>query len=141
MKKLTLLFITLALCSAFAKDEYPLTITVKNTQNVSAEHGTFHMGWGGGSGGAGWSHAVAEHAYAEGNDGNMYELVPQNHKDMLLPGTYRAEIQKHDMKVCKPKNGNSEKCDGVKFSIIHAEPMTSTAPTGVPAAATAEAKQ
>jgi hypothetical protein len=40
---------------------------------------------------------------AEASDGNTYDLVPENPKDMLLPGTFQAKIEKRDMKVCEPK--------------------------------------
>jgi len=107
----------------FAKDNYPLSIKVLKTQNVQNQHGSFHFA----NGVAGWSHGVAEHVMAEASDGNTYELVPDNPKDMLLPGTFQAKIEKRDMKVCEPKdNGN---CRDVKFKVVAAEPT---------AAATAE---
>jgi diacylglycerol kinase family enzyme len=103
-----------------AKENWPLTVKVLNTKNIENEHGSFSLAWGGGSGAAGWRHRIAEHAFVEASDGNSYELVPNNPKDMLLPGTYQAKIEKRDMKVCEPKdNGN---CREVKFKIVAAVP-------------------
>jgi hypothetical protein len=68
---------------------------------------------------------VAEHVFVEASDGNSYELVPQNAKDMLLPGTFQAKIEKRDMKVCEPKdNGN---CREVQFKIVAAVPTVKAA--------------
>jgi ABC-type proline/glycine betaine transport system substrate-binding protein len=108
-----------------AKDNYPLTIKVLKTQNVENKSGTFTFAKLGTNAGAGWSHKVTEHVMAEGSDGNTYELVPENPKDMLLPGTFQAKIEKRDMKVCEQKdNGN---CRGVKFKVVGAEPTSAPA--------------
>ena len=110
--------------SMLAKDNYPLTIKVLSTKNIENKHGTFTFGKIGGNAGGGWSHGGAEHVMAEGSDGNTYELVPENPKDMLLPGTFQAKIEKRDMKVCEPKdNGN---CRDVKFKVVEAEPSAAT---------------
>jgi hypothetical protein len=115
-----LLLLTLSVQPILAKEDWPLSVKVLSTKNIENEHGSFRMSWGGGSGGAGWSHRVAEHAFVEASDGNSYELVPNNPKDMLLPGTFQAKIEKRDMKVCEPKdNGN---CREVKFKIVAAVP-------------------
>ena len=113
---LGLLLLTFTVQPMLAKDKYPLTIKVLSTKNVQNEHGSFHLA----SGVASWSHKVAEHVTAEASDGNTYQLVPDNPKDMLLPGTFQAKIEKRDMKVCEPKdNGN---CRDVKFKVVGAEP-------------------
>jgi len=109
-----------------AKDDYPLTIKVLKTQNIENKNGTFSFAKFGGNAGAGWSHKVAEHVMAEGSDGNTYELVPDNPKDMLLPGTFQAKIEKRDMKVCEPKDNG--KCRDVKFKVVAAEPTAQTVP-------------
>ena len=120
---LGLLLLTFTVQPMLAKDKYPLTIKVLSTKNIENKHGSFHLA----SGRAAWTHGVAEHVMAEASDGNTYELVPDNPKDMLLPGTFQAKIEKRDMKVCEPKdNGN---CRDVKFKIVAADPT---------AAATAE---
>jgi hypothetical protein len=103
-----------------AKDNYPLTIKVLKTQNVENKHGTFTFAKLGGNAAAGWSHGGAEHVMAEASDGNTYELVPDNPKDMLLPGTFQAKIEKRDVKVCEPKDNG--KCRDVKFKVVSAEP-------------------
>ena len=109
MKQLIgLLLLTFTVQPMLAKDNYPLTIKVLKTQNIENKNGSFSFAKVGGNMGAGWSHKVAEHVMAVGSDGNTYELVPQNRKDMLLPGTFQAKIEKRDMKVCEPKdNGKS----------------------------------
>jgi hypothetical protein len=106
--------------SAVAKENWPLTVNVLSSKNLENPHGTFRLSWGGGSGGAGWTHRIAEHAFVEASDGNSYELVPQNPKDMLLPGKFQAKIEKRDMKVCEPKNNGN--CREVKFKIVAAVP-------------------
>src|ERR1035438_1951381 len=117
MKQLIgLLLLTFAVQPMLAKDNYPLTIKVLKTQNIENKNGSFSLAKLGGDMRAGWSHKVTEHVMAEGSDGNSYELVPQNPKDMLLPGKFQAKIEKRDMKVCEPKdNGN---CREVKFEIV-----------------------
>jgi hypothetical protein len=121
MKKvLGLLLLTFAVQPLLAKENWPLTVTVLSTKNIEDEHGSFHLSWGGGSGGSSWSHRVHEDDFVEASDGNSYDLQPKNPKDMLLPGTYKAKIEKRDMKVCEPKdNGN---CREVKFWIVGAVP-------------------
>lgn len=117
-----LLLLTFAVQPMLAKENWPLTVKVLSTQNIENEHGSFRLAWGGGAGGAGWAHRVAEHAFIEASDGNSYELVPDNQKDMLLPGTYKARIEKRDMKICEPKdNGN---CREVKFKVVAAVPIS-----------------
>ena len=64
-----------------AKDDHPLTIKVLSTHHV--EKGTFTLAKF--SNNTGGSDKVAQHLMAEGSDGNIYELVPENPKDMLLP--------------------------------------------------------
>jgi hypothetical protein len=100
-----------------AKDNYPLTIKVRSTQNL--ENGTFNLAKISGNAGAGPSDRVAEHVIAEGSDGNIYELVPENPEDMLLPGTFQAKIEKRGMKVCAPKDNG--KCRDVRFKIVGAQ--------------------
>jgi hypothetical protein len=131
MKYLTTLFLTslflltLAAQPMLAKDDYPLTIKVQSTKNIESEHGSFHLAKVGGNMGAAWSHNVAEHVIAVASDGNTYELVPQNKKDMLLPGSFQAKIERRDMKVCEPKDNG--KCRDVKFKIVAAEPTANGA--------------
>jgi len=109
----------LAVQPMLAKDDYPLTIKVLSTQNAENTNGTFRPANFGGNVGAGSSDKVAEHVLAEGNDGNTYELVPENAQDMLLPGTFQAKIEKRGMKVCEPKDNG--KCREVKFRIMSAQ--------------------
>lgn len=95
-----------------------MNIKVLSTKNIENKHGSFRLA----GTRAAWGHGVAEHVIAEASDGNTYELVPENPKDMLLPGSFEAKIEKRDMKVCEPKdNGN---CRDVKFKIVAAEPTT-----------------
>ena len=108
-----LLLLALSVQPMLAKGNWPLTVKVMSTKNIEDPHGSFHLSWfssGAGSGSsthAGWSHRIAEHAFVEASDGNSYELQPKNQKDMLLPGTYQAKIEKRDLMVCEPKdNGN-----------------------------------
>jgi hypothetical protein len=133
MKNLTALLLTgpflltLAAQPMLAKDDYPLTIKVQSTKNVENQHGTFHLAKVAGNMGAAWSHDVSEHVIAVASDGNTYELVPQNKKDMLLPGSFQAKIEKRDMKVCEPKDNG--KCRDVKFTIVEAEPTANDSAT------------
>jgi hypothetical protein len=128
MKQLVgLLLLTFATLPMLAKDDYPLTIKVLKTQNIENKHGRFTFAKIGGDMGAGWSHNVAEHVMAESSDGNTYELVPENPKDMLLPGTFQAKIEKRDMKVCEPKDNG--KCRNVKFKVVAAQPTEHTEQT------------
>ncbi|MGA2217279.1 MAG: PEGA domain-containing protein [Terracidiphilus sp.] len=136
-KMVGLPLLTLAVRQMSARENWALTVKVLSTKNIENEHGTFRMSSGGGSGGAGWSHRIAEHAFVEASDGNSYELVPDNPKDMLLPGTCHAKIEKRDIRVCEPKdNGN---CREVKFKIVGAVP-TVNAPDPKTAAAETPAK-
>jgi ABC-type proline/glycine betaine transport system substrate-binding protein len=131
MKQLIgLLLLTFAVQPMLAKDNYPLTIKVLKTQNIEKQHGSFNFSKFGGIANAGWSHEVAEHVMAEGSDGNTYELVPDNSKDMLTPGTFQAKIEKHDMKVCEPKDNG--KCRDVKFKVVRAEPTPAPPQTPAP---------
>jgi hypothetical protein len=59
---------------------------------------------------------------AQGSDSNTYELAPENPKDMLLPGTFQAKIEKRDMRVCEQKDKG--KCRDMKFKIVAAQPTT-----------------
>lgn len=120
---ISLFFLMFAAQPMQAKDVWPLTIKVLSTKSLANEHGSFHIGWGGGAGGGGWAHRIAEHVFVEASNGNSYELVPNKDKDMLLPGTFSAKIEKRDMKVCEPKDNG--KCREVKFVIVGAEPTTS----------------
>ena len=100
-----------------AKDDYPLTIKVLSAHYV--EKGTFTLAkFNEGAGGSG--KAEQEHLMAEASDGNIYELVPENPKDMLLPGIFEAKIEKHGMRVCEPKDNG--KCRDVRFKIVGARP-------------------
>ena len=131
MKQLIgLLLLTFTVQPMLAKDNYPLTIKVLKTQNVENKNGTFSFAKFGGTAGAGWSHKVTEHVMAEGSDGNTYELVPENPKDMLLPGTFQAKIEKRDMKVCEPKDNG--KCRDVKFRVVAAQPTEQAEQTAQP---------
>jgi len=133
MKQLLgLLLLTFTVQPMLAKDNYPLSIKVLKTQNIENKNGSFSFAKFGGSMGAGWSHKVAEHVMAEASDGNTYELVPDNPKDMLLPGTFQAKIEKRDMKVCEPKDYG--KCRDVKFKVVGAEPTAAATaePTAAP---------
>jgi hypothetical protein len=130
--------IFLGLCSfsvqrLLANENWPLTVKVLSTKNIEDEHGSFHLSWGGGSGGSSWTHRVNEHAFVEASDGNSYELQPKNPKDILLPGTYRAKIEKRDMKVCEPRDKGN--CREVKFWIVEAVPSVQAAEPSSGAAA------
>ncbi len=129
-----LLLLIFAVLPISAKENWPLTVKVLSTKNIEDPHGSFHLSWFGSSGknysqnsgGAGWAHRVAEHAFIEASDGNSYELQPKNPKDMLLPGDFKAKIEKRDMEICEPKgNGN---CREVKFWIVAAAPTVKEAP-------------
>jgi hypothetical protein len=122
---LTSLFLLILAIPTLAKDNYPLTIKVQSTKDIESEHGSFHLAKVAGNMGAAWSHNVAEHAFAVGSDGNTYELVPWDKRDMLLPGSFQAKIEKRDMKVCEPKDNG--KCRDVKFRIVAAEPTANAA--------------
>lgn len=111
--------------SAIAKDSWPLTVRVLSTKNLEDPHGSFHFTKVFGDASAAWSHRVAEHVFVEASDGISYELVPQNPKDMLLPGTFQARIEKRDMKVCEPKDNGD--CRDVKFKIVTAVPTVDQA--------------
>jgi len=118
MKCLALLLLLFSVRPMMAKENWPLTVKVLSTKNIEDPHGSFHFAKVLDNASAAWSHRVAEHVFVEASDGNSYELVPQNAKDMLLPGTFSAKIEKRDMKVCEPKdNGN---CRDVKFKIVAA---------------------
>jgi hypothetical protein len=107
MKQLIgILLLAFAVQPLFAKDDYPLIIKVLSTQSVENDNGTF-------------SSESAEHVTAEGSDGNTYELGPESTKDMLLPGTFQAKIEKRGMRVCEPKDNG--KCHDVKFKILVAQ--------------------
>jgi hypothetical protein len=117
MKQLIgLLLLTFAVQPMLAKDDYPLIIEVLSTQNVE---NTFTFAKAGGNAATGWSDKAAEHVMAQGSDGNTYELAPENPKDMLLPGTFQAKIEKREMKVCEPKDKG--KCRDVRFKIVAAQ--------------------
>jgi len=125
MKWCVLLLVSLSVKPMFAKENWPLTVKVLSTKNIEDPHGSFHMSWFGtnagslsNSGHAGWSHRVAEHAFIEADNGNSYELQPKNTKDMLLPGEYKAKIEKRDMEICEPKDNG--KCRDVKFWVVAA---------------------
>lgn len=124
-KAACLLLLTLTVQPMLAKENWPLTVKVLSTKNIEDPHGTFHLswfssnaGWSQSSGGAGWSHRIAEHAFIEADNGNSYELQPKNPKDMLLPGTFKAKIEKRDMEICEPKNNGD--CREVKFWVVAA---------------------
>lgn len=136
MKYLVSLFLLVfAVQPMLAKDDYPLTIKVQSTKNIENQHGSFHFTKVVGNASAAWSHDVSEHALAVSSDGNTYELVPFDKRDMLLPGTFQAKIEKRDMKVCEPKDNG--KCRDVKFHIVSAEPTaTADAETNVDPPAT-----
>lgn len=125
MKWSVLLLLLLGAQPMLAKENWPLTVKVLSTKNIEDPHGTFHLswfssnaGWSQSSGGAGWSHRVAEHAFIEADNGNSYELQPKNPKDMLLPGSYKAKIEKRDMEICESKDNG--KCREVKFFVVAA---------------------
>jgi hypothetical protein len=125
MKWTVVLILMFLVPSLSAKENWRLSVTVLSTQNIEDPHGTFHLswfssnaGWSQSSGGAGWAHRITEHAFIEADNGNSYELQPKNPKDILLPGAYKAKIEKRDMEICEPKdNGN---CREVKFFVIAA---------------------
>jgi len=121
MKQLIgLLLLTFTVQPMFAKDDYPLNIKVLSMKDIQNQHGSFHLAKVAGNMGAAWSHDVAEHVVAVGSDGNTYELVPFDKRDLLIPGSFRAKIERRDMKVCEPKDNG--KCRDVKFRIVSAEP-------------------
>jgi len=124
VKKMFCLFLlAFAIHPLLAKENWPLTVKVLSTKNIEDPHGSFHLswfssnaGWSQSSGGAGWSHRIAEHAFIESSDGNSYELQPKNPKDMLIAGTYKAKLERRDLEICEPKdNGN---CRDVKFWVV-----------------------
>lgn len=117
---LLLVYPLICTCTATAKEVWPLTVKVLSTKNVEDPHGSFHFSKVFDNASAAWSHRVAEHVFVDSSDGNSYELVPQNPKDMLLPGSFQAKIEKRDMKVCERKD-NGE-CRDVKFKIVAAVP-------------------
>ena len=123
-KVIGLLLLTFAVQPLLAKENWPLTVTVLSTKNIEDPHGSFHLSWGGGSGGSSWNHRVHEDAFVEADNGNSYDLTPKNLKDMLLPGTYKAKIEKRDMEICEPKDNG--KCREVKFWITGAVPTVNT---------------
>ncbi len=124
-KAIALLLFALAAQPMLAKDNWPLTIKVLSTRNLEDPHGSFHFAKVFDNASAAWSHRVAEHVFVDASDGNSYELVPQNSKDMLLPGTFQAKIEKRDMKVCEPKDNGH--CREVKFKIVTAVPTVEAA--------------
>jgi hypothetical protein len=128
MKQLIcLLLLTFAVQPMFAKDNYPLTLKVVKMKNIENQNGSFHFAGFGGSARAGWTHDVSQHIIAEGSDGITYELVPENSKDMLTPGTFQAKIEQRDMKVCEPKDNG--KCKDVKFNVVAAHPTAAQTDT------------
>ncbi len=135
MKQLIgLLLLMFAVQPLFAKDDYPLNIKVLSTKDIQNQHGSFHLTKIAGNASAGWTHDSAEHVFAVGSDGNTYELMPFDKRDMLLPGSFQAKIERRDMKVCEPK-GNG-KCRDVKFRVVSAESTADeqqAAPAQVPA--------
>jgi hypothetical protein len=139
-----LLLVALSVRPILASENWPLTVKVLSTKNIEDPHGSFHLswfssnaGWSQSSAHAGWSHRIAEHAFVEADNGNSYELQPKNPKDMLLPGTYQAKIEKRDMMVCEPKDNG--KCREVKFFVVGAVP-TAKATETIPEAVGATAK-
>src|ERR1035437_3029229 len=126
MRKYTLAVILLAIYFLLvdhpmvANENWPLTVKVLNTKSIEDPHGSFHLSWGSFGGGSSWTHRVHEDAFVEADNGNSYDLTPKNPKDMLLPGTYKAKIEKRDMNVCVPKD--TGKCREVKFWITSAVP-------------------
>jgi len=137
-KMIGLLFLTLAVQPMLAKDNWPLTVKVLSTKNIEDPHGSFHLSWFGmsdtrtaySSGGAGWSHRIHEDAFIEADNGNSYDLTPKNPKDMLLPGTYKAKIEKRDVEICEPKDNG--KCREVKFWVVAAVPTVAVKGTELP---------
>ena len=123
MKWIALLLLSCAVQPVLAKETWPLTVRVMSTKNIEDPNGSFHMSWFGNnagllanSGGAGWSHRIAEHAFIEASDGNSYELQPKNAKDLLIAGTYKAKLERRDLEICEPKGNGS--CRGVKFWVV-----------------------
>jgi hypothetical protein len=124
MKWFALLVLVFSIQPMLANENWPLTVKVLSTKNIEDPHGSFHLSWGGGGGGSSWTHRVHEDAFVEADDGNSYDLTPKNPKDMLLPGTYKAKIEKRDMKICELKDNG--KCREVKFWITGAVPTVNT---------------
>ena len=119
-KAIGLLLLTFAVQPMLAKEDWPVNITVLSAKNMESPRSSFNLSWRGGGGGAFWGHKIAKHAFIEASDGNSYDLVPNNPKDMLRPGTFKARIEKRDMKVCEPKDNGT--CWEVKFQIVAAVP-------------------
>jgi hypothetical protein len=99
-----------AAVSVVAKKEYPITLTVEEGKNETAEHGSASFRFSGANAGGGWGHRVTKHIYAIGSDGNVYDLVPKDQRDQILPGNYPARLEKRDIVLCvpKPKSGTYE---------------------------------
>jgi hypothetical protein len=118
--------------SSPAKENWPLSVKVLSAHDIAAQYGSFHFGLfhlgdsrtDTTSSSAAWSHQVSDHVFVEASDQNSYELVPKNRKDMILPGVYKAKIEKRDVMICEPKDNG--KCREVRFFVVAAEP-TATA--------------
>ena len=126
MKKLVL-FVLLAAGLAVAKDD-GLTATVLSAENVQSKYASWSFDRFGGGGG----HRVSKHVIVECSDGNTFDLVPKNQKDLILPGTYPARLEKRDLIIFLPKikgKGYNE----VKLNVVSVQP-TSAQPTAAQAA-------
>jgi hypothetical protein len=112
-----------AAVSVVAKKEYPLTLTVEGGKNETAEHASASFRISGANSGGGWGHKVTKHVYAIGSDGNLYDLVPKDQRDLILPGSYPARLEKRDivLSVPKPKSGTYE----VKMIVVDVKPANS----------------
>ena len=126
-----LILLSMGAICANAKTNYDLTITVLSTQNITAERGSFHLRWGGGAGGAAWTHRVTEHVFAQCSNGTTMELAPENEKNMLTPGEYPARITRNEIIVGFPvKKGYKE----IKMKVFEAHATSEvTEPVPVPA--------
>ena len=127
-------FIAIAVLSllatlASAKDNYDLKLTVLDTKNITSEHGSLHVSWGGSWGSGAWAHRVTEHVFAQCSNGMTMELAPEKDKNMLLPGEYSARVAKNDVVVEVPKGKGFST---VKLKVIEAHPTVETPVAAVP---------
>jgi hypothetical protein len=101
--------------------DYPLALTVQEESNITSQHPTLHFGFAGGNGGGFFGNGVTKHVFATGSDNNAYDLVPQNRKDVVLPGTYQARFDGRLIHILVDKHE-------LKMSIIEVKPLSAKNP-------------
>jgi hypothetical protein len=99
---------------------YTVTLKVQEEQNIQSQYASMHFGWSGGNGGGAYGHKVSKHVFAVGTDNNAYDLIPTHQKDLLLPGSYQARFDKHN--VILLVNGHEVKMLIVDVKTLPAEP-------------------